>query len=76
MFLYHSVQSEVEKKVHRSREPYLKLKPSQRAAEHGINATIHYFSQRIQDIELKETTVRTINYTTERKCSEDSRIVL
>ena len=65
MFFYHSVRSKVEKKVRRSRQPYLKLTPLQRAAEHGVTPTICYFSQRFQDIELKKTTVTTINYTTE-----------
>ena len=67
------VWSEVEKKVRGSTEPYLKPTPLQkaligeRAAEHGVNAIICYFSRRFQDIELKETTVRRLkdNYTTQ-----------
>ena len=79
MFFYHSVRSEVEKKVCVSREPYLKLTPSQRAAEHGVTATIRYFSQRFQDIELKELQLEQLKIITltdlrKRKYSEDSKV--
>ena len=59
----------------RSREPYTKLTPEQkavigrRAAEHGITATIRHFSKRYDNMELKETTVRRLkkNYLSELK---------
>ena len=77
------VRSKVEKKVCGSTKPYLKQTRLQkrligeRAAEHGVTATIHYFSQRFQDI---ETTVRRLkdNYTTELrkyKYSEHSEVI-
>ena len=46
------------------RGPYLILTPAQRfkvgkrAAEHGVTATLHYYSSRFPELSLKETSVR------------------
>ena len=58
------IQRELQPTGGRSREPYVKLTPEQkaligrRAAEHGVTATIRYYSKRCEDTKLKEATVR------------------
>ena len=69
------IQRELQPTGGRSREPYVKLTPEQkaligrRAAEHGVTATIRYYSKRCEDTKLKEATVRRLknNYLGELK---------